>query len=277
MKCGAQLDDSGTYPQYAHCLCVCFPAGATKGQNCYGPWAGPGPTQVFVNKTTQPHSSPTNTQCGFAQTCLLGNICCLFCKWTHISGDPTIQDRSLDLSPLRLSMRSPPSSLRLRLVGGGVLFSSCRDKRSMLLYTYKNISLHQTSSLEQRLLILSDSEYICNAKIFDGPQDQMVSCPGIKNILQVYQFKHTKTIKNMLVSNIKLSKGHLFHWYLSFEGFGLFTEHNLPNKDPADLKVQDMDESMCTLLKRGEQEENCRISTCSSSLVSSSSSESTWW
>lgn len=105
----------------------------------------------------------------------------------------------------------------------------------------------------------------------------MVSCPGIKNILQVYQFKHTKTIKNMLVSNIKLSKGHLFHWYLSFEGFGLFTEHNLPNKAPADLKVQDMDESMCTLLKRGEQEENCRISTCSSSLVSSSSSESTWW
>lgn len=182
MKCGAQLDDSGTYPQYAHCLCVGFPTGATKGQNCYGPWAHPGPTRVFVNKTTPPHSSPTNTQCGFAQTCLLGNICCLFCRWTHISGDPTIQDRSLDLSPLRLSMRSPPSSLRLRLVGGGVLFSSCRDKRSMLLYTYKNISLHQTSSLEQRLLILSDSEYICNAKMFDGPQDQMVSCPGIKNI-----------------------------------------------------------------------------------------------
>lgn len=87
-------------------------------------------------------------------------------RFRRISGDPTIQDRSLDLSPLRLSMRSPPSSLRLRLVGGGVLFSSCRDKRSMLLYT---------------------------------------------------------------------------------------------------------------LLKRGEQEENCRISTCSSSLVSSSSSESTWW
>lgn len=31
------------------------------------------------------------------------------------------------------------------------------------------------------------------------------------------------------------------------------------------------------MLKRGEQEENCRISTCSSSLVSSSSSESMWW
>lgn len=54
---------------------------------------------------------------------------------THISGEPTSQDRSLDLSPPRLSTRSPPSSLRLRLVGGGVLFSSCRDRRSMLLYT----------------------------------------------------------------------------------------------------------------------------------------------
>lgn len=32
-----------------------------------------------------------------------------------------------------------------------------------------------------------------------------------------------------------------------------------------------------TLLKRGEQDENCRNSKCSSSLVSSSSSESTWW
>lgn len=52
---------------------------------------------------------------------------------THISGEPSSQERSRDLRPLRLSTRSPPSSLRLRLVGGGVLLSSCRDSRSMLL------------------------------------------------------------------------------------------------------------------------------------------------
>lgn len=52
---------------------------------------------------------------------------------TYISGDPTSQDRSLDFRPPRLSRRSLPSSLRLRLVGGGVLFSSWRERRSMLL------------------------------------------------------------------------------------------------------------------------------------------------
>lgn len=54
---------------------------------------------------------------------------------THISGEPSSQERSRAFRLLRLSILSPPSSLRLRLVGGGVLFSSCRDSRSMLLYT----------------------------------------------------------------------------------------------------------------------------------------------
>lgn len=57
--------------------------------------------------------------------------------FTHISGEPTSQLRSRDFRPLRLSIRSPPSSLRLRLVGGGVRFSSCKERRSILLYTWK--------------------------------------------------------------------------------------------------------------------------------------------
>lgn len=54
---------------------------------------------------------------------------------THISGEPMSQQRSLDLRLPTPPTPSPPSSLRLRLVGGGVLLSSCRDSRSILLYT----------------------------------------------------------------------------------------------------------------------------------------------
>lgn len=54
---------------------------------------------------------------------------------THISGEPTSQERSLDLRPPTPPTPSLLSSLRLRLVGAGVLLSSCRDSRSMLLYT----------------------------------------------------------------------------------------------------------------------------------------------
>lgn len=69
------------------------------------------------------------------RTCTLSSLlidrsCC-----THISGEPMSQQRSLDLRPPTPPAPSPPSSLRLRLVGGGVLLSSCRDSRSMLLYT----------------------------------------------------------------------------------------------------------------------------------------------
>lgn len=53
----------------------------------------------------------------------------------HISGEPMIQLRSRPLSPARLSERSSFSSLRLRLVGGGVRRSSSSESRSMLLYT----------------------------------------------------------------------------------------------------------------------------------------------
>lgn len=53
----------------------------------------------------------------------------------HISGEPITQLRSRPLSPARPSVRSSFSSLRLRLVGGGVRRSSSSDSRSMLLYT----------------------------------------------------------------------------------------------------------------------------------------------
>lgn len=53
----------------------------------------------------------------------------------HISGEPITQLRSRPLSPARPSERSSFSSLRLRLVGGGVRRSSSSESRSMLLYT----------------------------------------------------------------------------------------------------------------------------------------------
>lgn len=55
--------------------------------------------------------------------------------WTYISGDPITQLRSRLFKPPRLSSRSSFSSLRLRLVGGGVFLSSWMERRSMLLYT----------------------------------------------------------------------------------------------------------------------------------------------
>lgn len=56
----------------------------------------------------------------------------------HISGEPITQLRSRPLSPARPSVRSSFSSLRLRLVGGGVRRSSSSESRSMLLYTCRH-------------------------------------------------------------------------------------------------------------------------------------------
>lgn len=86
------------------------------------------------NIRSSPHLTPVIENFGWSFLSAVGKQKTQFSR-THISGEPMTQLRSRLFRPPRLSSRSSFSSLRLRLVGGGVFLSSWMESRSMLLYT----------------------------------------------------------------------------------------------------------------------------------------------